>query len=393
LIAPQLSLAVVELHSSNSLDQAEARINLKRISMDSTNLYARTQARRELTMDALRFSDNSTALYYSKELVEMTNATFNDELLRLDALRITKDEGYSSALASYEREATTTPGKLSAMALWLMERRLPGQALTWLQGLPPDIETNVPAAVLVARCEIMLQNWAGLQNSVSKGNWGGLDYVRHAYTALALRQQGFAEASKAEWEVALTGANGQDSALQGLLQLAAEWNWDNEGEQILWTIVNKFPQEQRASQELMMVLYGTGNTRGLQDFFSLQAKRYPDDLNWQNDLAITAMLLHNQEIKPYDLASEVHQKNPTNGPFACTYAYSLYLQGKSADALKVMQQLTSKDLSNNSTAGYYGLILKANGQNDQAAAYLKRSVQGKLLPEERAMFQQAMTGL
>ncbi|HEY2329330.1 MAG TPA: hypothetical protein VGI63_05910, partial [Verrucomicrobiae bacterium] len=47
---PQVNLAVVRLHSSNALDMAEARIDLKRISLNSTNFSLRAQAARELIM-------------------------------------------------------------------------------------------------------------------------------------------------------------------------------------------------------------------------------------------------------------------------------------------------------------------------------------------------------
>jgi hypothetical protein len=89
----------------------------------------------------------------------------------------------------------------------------------------------------------------------------------------------------------------------------------------------------------------------------------------------------------------VYQKAPTNSFYQTTYAYALHLQGKDADALKIMQQLNPKALENNSVAGYYGVILKAVGDNAQAGPYLKRSVNGQLLPEEQSLFQQAMAGL
>lgn len=392
-MAPQLSLAVVQLHSSNALDMAEARINLKRISMNSTNLNACTQARRELTLDAIKSGDNSTALYYSKELVDQPGASFDDKLLRLDTLKITKSEAFKPELNSYEQEAAKSPDLLSGLSIWLVQRQLPGQALVWLQNLPAATQTNVPAIVLIAQCQMLTQNWAGLQNTVSKGNWGAIDYSRHAYMALALRQQGFTEASKAEWDIALTSANGQDAPLTALLRLAAQWKWRSEAEQILWTIVKKFPQEQWAPAQLTYALYTSGSTRALMELFNTLSKRNPADLDSQNNLAITAMLLNAQEIKPYDLARDIYQKDPTNPRYVCTYAFSLHLQGKDADALKMMQQLTPKDLSNDSTAGYYGLILKAAGNKTEANIYLKRSVQGQLLPEERTMFEQALAGL
>jgi Flp pilus assembly protein TadD len=110
----------------------------------------------------------------------------------------------------------------------------------------------------------------------------------------------------------------------------------------------------------------------------------------KNNLAYTAMLLGAQELNPYDLAKEAYAKDPQNASYVSTYAYSLYLQKKNTEALKVMQQLALKDLENPSIAGYYGLILKATGNAEKAKTYLNLTTKAKLLPEEQTLFQQAL---
>jgi hypothetical protein len=58
-----------------------------------------------------------------------------------------------------------------------------------------------------------------------------------------------------------------------------------------------------------------------------------------------------------------------------------------------MQQFTPQELQNPSIAGYYGLILKANGNKTEAKDYLNRISKAQLMPEEQALFDQAMKGL
>ena len=105
-----------------------------------------------------------------------------------------------------------------------------------------------------------------------------------------------------------------------------------------------------------------------------------------------ALLLDAQELKPYDLAREVYQKAPTNSAFASTYAFSLHLQKKDAEALKVMQQLPAKDLESPSVAGYYGLVLKATGNSNKAKVYLEWASKAPMLPEEKKLFDRAKAG-
>jgi predicted Zn-dependent protease len=177
-----------------------------------------------------------------------------------------------------------------------------------------------------------------------------------------------------------------------LLELAAQWNWESEGEDILWAIVNRYPGEQGAIKELSQALYANGRTRSLMMLFSQEAKRVPTDLSIQNNLAMCALLMNAQELKPYDLARDLYQKSPTTASYVSTYAFSLYLQGKNAEALKVMKTLKPLDLQNRSISGYYGLILKATGDPAKAKVYLDWAAKGQLLPEEKKLFDQAKAG-
>jgi hypothetical protein len=389
----QFSLAFVELHGTNALDMDEARVNLKRISINCTNVFVRGQARRELVYDALRHRDYNTALAFSKDLVQQPTAGFADRIVRLEVLRLAKSDEYNTALAACQQEASTNITKLTQMTFWMMERNMPAQTLAWLQSLPANIQTNPPAAVFIVQCQLRQQQWSALQATASKENWGKLEFMRHAYIAYAMRQKGFNEPSKAEWALAVSAAGSQIDRLTTLVGTAAQWNWPDETQQLLWNIVNNFPQVQWAQQALEGILYRHGSTRPLMQLFSLQVNRNPSDLSAKNNLAIVAMLLHAQEINPYGLAQEVYQQDPTNSFYKCTYAFSLHLQDKNADALKIMQQIPPKALENSSTAGYYGVVLASAGDKAQANAYLERALKGQILPEERTLFEQAMAGL
>jgi Flp pilus assembly protein TadD len=392
-LIPQVNLAVVRLHRTNSLDMAEARISLQRIITTSTNTALCNQARRELINDAMRFNNISTALSLSKELAEQANPVFTDKLLRLDVLMKTKNAEFKPALASYQREAVTDPAKIFDLTNWQMNKLSTAEALGWLQSLPMQSRTNQPAALLAAQCQLQLHDWRGLQAAIQPQDWNELEFVRHAMLARSLREQDLSEASTAEWGVALKNASDQKSTLISLFHLAAEWNWNSEAEQILWTVVNRYPEEKWAPPVLEHALIAWQRTRSLLELFSIMSKREPDNLEIKNNLAMVAMLLGAQELNPYDMAQEIYKKSPKDASYASTYAFSLYLQGKNADALKVIQQLTPKDLQNPSIAGYCGLILKANGNKAEANDYFNLSSKAQLLPEEKALFNQAKAGL
>jgi tetratricopeptide (TPR) repeat protein len=247
----------------------------------------------------------------------------------------------------------------------------------------------------------MTEDWSGLQNSLKNQNWADWDYARHAYLALSLRKQGLDGASQVEWDLARNLANPDKDRssptselnLRKLFLLTTTWKWQSESEQILWTVVNQFPDDPSAATLLAQDLILNGRTRSLMELFSIQARRNPSNLAFKNNLAMVAMLLGADEVKSYDLSREVYQKNPTNSDYASTYAFTLYRQGKAAEALTILQRLTPEELQSPAVAGYYGLILKADGDTTKAKAYLDLSLKGRLLPEERKLFQDAAASL
>jgi tetratricopeptide (TPR) repeat protein len=281
------------------------------------------------------------------------------------------------------------------MAGWLMKNTTTADTLGWLKSLPAATQTNQPAAMLAATCQVVLLNWHGLQADIQNQNWGDLEFLRHAYLAKALRGQSLKEAAAGEWGVALNYANdrtktGQKGILLMLYGLASKWGWNSEAEQILWNLVNQYPDVKWAVPVLTRELMTEGRTRPLMQLFVLQSKRNPNDVESKNNLAFTALLLDAPEMNPNELARQVYDENSQNPSYASTYALSLYKQGKYAEALQVLQKLTPKELEDPAVAGYYGLALKATGHADKAKAYLNQGLKASLLPEERSLFERAL---
>ena len=400
-LVPQLNLAVVRLHTTNTTALANARAALQRISSNPTNSALRCLAIRELAVDAMRYKQTGAALALSKQLLHETNSVFTDRVLRLGVLKASQNAEFKPALAAFQREAGTNMASIYELSLWQMANTSPAETLAWLRTLSPHIRTNQPVALLVAECQTSLQDWKGLQASLEPQHWAELEFIRCAYKSRALRGQDLGATAKGEWEVGLKLANDisvrnnpkNPQPLSMLLQLAAQWKWESEAEELLWTIVNNFPNERGAAQVLAQTLFAGGRTRPLMMLYSQQLKRSPSDLGIKNNLAMTALLLEAQELKPYDLAREIYQQSPTNPAFASTYAFSLHLQKKDAEALKIMQQLPPKALEDPSIAGYYGLILKATGNPAKAKAYLDWASKATMLPEEKQLFSRARAGL
>ncbi len=123
---------------------------------------------------------------------------------------------------------------------------------------------------------------------------------------------------------------------------------------------------------LASVLFSTGATVSAHDD-ALQpgtAAVAAPNLAVKNNLAMTALLLDAQELNSHQLAREVYQQDPTNAAYISTYAFSLHLQKKDAEALKVMEGLTPWELQDPTIAGYYSLILEATGNKEKVRRYM-----------------------
>jgi len=360
---------------------------------------------RELLADAMRNKQVQTALTLSQQLVNQTNSTFEDRLMRLDVLLASGSAEFKPTLAAFQGEAAKNPKKISELGTWQLMHNSPADALAWLQTLPKEMLASQAVMLISAECRAALQDWPGVQASLQKQNWAELDFIRHAYLLRALRAQGLTAAANGEWELAVKAANAlrQGNAqreseerkrrLIMLLSLIEQWKFSGERQDLLGTIVNEYPEDRGAYEALSRTLLATGQTRPLMILFSQESKRSPADLTFKNNVAMLALLLDAQELKPHELAQEVYQKSPTNASYVSTYAFSLYLKKKNGEALAAMEKLSAKQLEDPSVAGYYGLILKANGNPAKAKTFLDLSAKANLLPEERKLMNAARAGV
>ena len=109
----------------------------------------------------------------------------------------------------------------------------------------------------------------------------------------------------------------------------------------------------------------------------------------QNNLAQLSLLLNVNPEHAHELAEKLHQKDPTNPVFTSTYGFSLYVKGRSQQAVKVMSELKPDDLHRPAIAAYYGIFLVAAGDKSKAAEYLERGSEAPLLPEEKLLLANA----
>ncbi len=385
---PRLSfeLATVRLFSTNASIAAQGLASLQHL---ATNPSVRMDSLRQLAEDALRHTNTAQALAYSRQVLAETNAEFSDRLVELDLLRLAQDPRQSEFLTRLQGESSTSPLKSYQLGKWLLANSKPERTLAWIQNLPASTRTNLPLPLLETDCRMLLKDWKGLLTTLSAQSWGANECGRLIACLRAYKELGQISSAKITWFQALKSANNQPMQLQELLEACTRWNWPAEQLEVLWTIVNNYPDNTRALQVLVGRLYAEGQTHALMSLSSQALLEHPNELGLMNNLAATALLLEAWEKKPHQIAREIYTRCPTNANYMVTYAYSLMVQKHPADALKIMEQINPVQLEEPGTAAYYGLILNAVGQREKALHYMNLALQGRLLPEERKLVERA----
>lgn len=385
-LVSQIDLATVQLVSTDPAKAEQGRLRLDTL---KTNPVVRCQALRQLALDATRHGAMSRALACSAELLADPQSTYSDRVMRLDLLKQAESPDLTTYLSVIQKESATNRVKAFELGKWMFDKGRTNDALAWIHTLPPDVRTNAPVAVIAAEGEAALGHWAELESMTRSQSWKEMDYLRHAYHAWALRIMGNSPAAVVEWHNALKSSERKLPALNDLAGKTAAWGWEAEMDETLWAIVDNFPMEKGAFLLLYNRLFESGNTPALRNLLLKISQAVPSNVELQNNLATVSMLLDPRESKAHDVARNAYAKDPKNPFVLSTYAYSLYLQHKPDEALKLFDTLPAQQLTNAAVATYYGIILAGSGHGPKARPYLDLADKAKLLPEERNLLKKA----
>jgi hypothetical protein len=380
-LADQLKLAVLQLHSPDESKQVAARTSLETLRKESA---VRTQAAGVLLSDALEHKRFDAAVKLADEMEMHPDLAFADRLSRLTALHKAQDPRFPLELAAMSGDRSVRSAHVAEFIEWMATNKLAVDALNWVKTLGPEVDNRKGMSVVLAPVYVAVSDWAGLERLANQGEWSEREFLRRAYLALALRQQGQADASRQEQVAAVNLAN-VPSALQQLARLFAEWGWKREALELYWRLV-EYPQTRTATLQKLYAQYtAEQDAKGLYQVMLRMAAASPEDLNVQNNVAQLSLLLGMNSEWAHKIAANVYEKNPNNPAFASTYGFSCYLKGEKNKALRVFRALPEAQQRQPDVAAYYGIILTGSGEHAQAREFLALAETASLLPEERAL--------
>lgn len=385
-LAVMLNLATVRLVSTNKAVASQAHATLEAIPATSP---VHLLAWRTLATDAIDHKSYQTAIEYEQQVANDPKASYADKLGYLQVLHLADSPQFGAWQKVLETDATKSPIRIYALGHWMQTEEGPAVALRWLDGLPPTLQTNLPVPMAIADCQIELKDWNGLLATIGNADWKELEYYRLCLNSLADRSLGNTEGASEAWENALMVSSHHLDRLARLNQFTATWAWAPERKQVLDQVISQFPGETWADDQLTALLYNQGQTQELADLLNQMYSANPSNLQIKNNLA-TILLLEKSDLnRAHRLAQEAYNSSPDNPFFACTYAYSLLLQSRNQDAVKIIGSLKANYLKDPSIAAYYGIVEAQTGNTKAAAPALKVAQTARLLPEEMQLVHQA----
>lgn len=388
--ASRMSLAVVQLQSQNPRIIADARTTLEAL---GTEGKLGLLPLRSLVAESMLRQDFDRAERLSSVLLTNTQASFDDRMLHLAILHAAHRTYFQAFLNDTEQRASQNPIYIGELATWLNQFGYATEALAWLQGLPDPVRREELVPLALADSYTSLKRWNDLESYLENEHWPGMEYIRIAMLAFAIRNESENVDYDTAWQRAVGLASKSPASLNLLAQLAASWGWKAEAEQVLWQAVDNFPNQDWPLVQLNDFYTAQRDTKNMRRIFQIELQRHPADKFAKNNYAMLSLLLGEDTWTAHQYAAELHASAPDNPTFTSTYAFSLYLQGKTKQGIAVLRSLKPEDLSRPGTAAYYGVLLAADGQIQAAKDCFARSADAFLLPEEMALVRSAKKAL
>jgi predicted Zn-dependent protease len=382
-----LNLATVRLISTDSATREKARTELARLIEQNA---LRLEALRALTTDALANRLSDAAEKWAAQLRLEKGATFSDLLLYLEAMQ--KTGAAAMALRDAEANAIRSPAIVAALITWMNRHGMAQPALEWALALPKEIVHAPPVPLAVAEAYSFLQAWNGLHAWVDEKNWGDEEFLRLAVLSHSLHHLTPGDRASMEsqtaWSAALKATKNRADRLVAIAQLAEGWDYSEEAADAWWVIANGNENAKEALNALQRLYKSKQNSHGLLRVARRALELNPADLIAANNYASLGLLLTGDSMARR-LATKLHAENPANAAFSSTYAFALFTEGKTSEALKQMETLKEAQLRHPSIAAYYFVMLVENGRMERAHLFLSAANKAQLLPEEQQLLTSA----
>jgi Tfp pilus assembly protein PilF len=383
----QFNLAAIQIRSPDAQKSALARDNLERLTQAPE---FRSGALRALLNDAVDRKDFEAADRSAQQLQMSPQVTFSDYLLCLNFYRKLDAKKFDALLEKVKPVAARNSTDVGLLMDWMNENGMAAEVIKWMDKLPADMTDRPPPAIAIAAAFAELKNWSRLRRWTRSESWGSEDYLRLAYQAFAAHQSR-QSSSNAEFETLWraaqhASADELDHEIK-LARLASKWNLGIESEE-LWSRLSRNPPTRREALDALYRLYRAKNDlKKLYDVLQRLHETSPNEIGISANLARLGLNIDQNTKQAQDLAKQAYDHAPDDLSCAITYAFSLYVQGRTTEALEILQKLSPEQLHESHNAVYAAVLYLDVNQIDAAKEYIQAARRGPLYVEEKRLLE------
>jgi thioredoxin-like negative regulator of GroEL len=392
----RFNLAALQIRSKDADKSKDARDTLEQL---TTEARYRTGALRALLNDAVERNDRTAADTFAQQLQMSPDVTFGDYLLCLNFYQKLDEKKFRRVLEKVKPFAARNASDLASLIDWMNHNDLAGDVVKWVDKLPSSKFSSPPASIAVADTYATVKNWSRLKRWTRSGNWGGAEYLRLAYGAIAERhlRSDNDSTTKSEFETLWQSAAELSTDIPEheltLARLATKWRLTSPAEE-LWARVEENPTMRREALDNLRELYrAKDETNKLYTVLQRLHESSPNEAPITADLARLGLNLGENTESSHQLAKEAYDRAPTDVNCAVTYAFSLHRLGRNAEALAIIRSLPQEGLHDAHSAVYVALMLVDGNELEGAKDYIQAAEKGKLYPEEKKLLEEAKTKL
>ena len=383
----KFNLAALQIHSQETEKSAHARDDLERLTQIP---QFRIGALRALLNDAVDRNDLADADRFAQQLQMSPQVGFSDYLLCLNFYRKLDAKKFDVLLEKVKPVAARNSGDLGLLMDWMNDNGRSAEVVKWMDKLAAPTTAKPPPAIAIAAAFAEQKNWSRLRRWTRSESWGNDDYLRLAYQGFAARQsrQSSADAEfDTLWRAALHAAADHPDRELRLARLASKWNLPIESEE-LWSLLSRTPPSRREALDALYKLYRTNNdVKKLHDVLQRLHDTSPNEIGITANLARLGLNIDQNTKQAQELAKQAYDRAPDDVNCAVTYAFALYVQGRTTDGLAVLEKLPPEALRDPHTAVYAAIILLDLNQSDKAKEYIQIAKQGPIYAEEKRLLE------
>lgn len=383
----KFNLAAIQIRSADAEKSARARETLERLTQAP---QFRTGALRALLNDAVDRNDLESADRFAQQLQMSPEVSFSDYLLCLNFYRKLDAKKFDAILEKVKPVAARNPSDLGLLMDWMNENALSAEVVKWMEKLPDATTVKPPAAIAIAAAFAEQKNWSRLRRWTRSGSWGGDDYLRLAYQGFASRQsrQSSADAEfDTLWRAAVHAAAEQPEHEIKLARLASKWNLPIESEE-LWSRLSRNPPSRREALDALYKLYRANNDlRKLYGVLQRLHDTSPNEVAITSSLARLGLNIEQNTKQAQELAKRAYEQATDNPHCVITYAFSLFVQGRTTEGWEILQKLPAETLHEPHAAVYVAVLLLDLNQTEAAKEYIQIARKGLIYAEEKHLLE------